>query len=137
MIEVFLGIGSSDLDYMNNLLKNDEEIGWYEVREFMEDMGMLEDIGSRISDNTLTNDLIYSIMKLKYDRLRNALIFKYNIYLEDMPETEFAPFINCLDSWYNNILDSDEIDMNNASNKNIKAIYKYLIKQGIIKGEDI
>jgi hypothetical protein len=74
MIEVFLGIGSSDLDYMNNLLENDEDIGWYEVREYMEDTGMLEDIGSRISNNTLTNHLIYSIMRLKYDRLRNALI---------------------------------------------------------------
>jgi hypothetical protein len=137
MIEVFLGIGSSDLDYMNNLLENDEDIGWYEVREYMEDTGMLEDIGSRISNNTLTNHLIYSIMRLKYDRLRDTLVSIHNIDIADIPETEFSPFINCLDSWYNNILDSDEIDMNSASDENIEAIYKYLIKQGIIEGEDI
>ena len=124
--------GSLDIDHLNGYLETAEKLGIDEqdIHFEIESLGyehkqVMEDIN--IYYYATISSIFYKYLRLVEEWLESDYPEAYEKIKEwlENERDNFSPFINCLDSWYNNILDEIDIDNTEESFKEyLKALSK-------------
>ncbi|SDG32110.1 hypothetical protein SAMN04244560_02145 [Thermoanaerobacter thermohydrosulfuricus] len=122
-LEYLFGWGYRDIEKLEELLEAAEKFNIYPDE-------ILEDIKEIENDPTDINSWIYSTMSLLFYKIMDEVekeIYDKNIIkkVEKIRE-EFSPYVNAMDSWFNNFL--DEIDLQKDKNEIIEEVIKAIEK---------
>lgn len=120
-LEYLFGWGYRDIEKLEELLEAAEKFNIYPDE-------ILEDIREIENDPTDINSWIYSTMSLLFYKIMDEVekeIYDKNIIkkVEKIRE-EFSPYVNAMDSWFNNFL--DEINLQNTKDVIIEEVINAL-----------
>jgi predicted ribosome quality control (RQC) complex YloA/Tae2 family protein len=120
-LEYLFGWGYRDIEKLEELLEAAEKFNIYPDE-------ILENIKEIENDPTDINSWIYSTMSLLFYKIMDEVekeIYDKNIIkkVEKIRE-EFSPYVNAMDSWFNNFL--DEINLQNTKDVIIEEVINAL-----------
>ncbi|UZQ81766.1 hypothetical protein [Thermoanaerobacter sp. RKWS2] len=120
-LEYLFGWGYRDIEKLEELLEAAEKFNIYPDE-------ILEDIREIENDPTDINSWIYSTMSLLFykimDKVEKATYDKNIIKKVEKIREEFSPYVNAMDSWFNNFL--DEINLQNTKDVIIEEVINAL-----------
>jgi len=125
-----------------DLLLNISEIGYLDlkelslwdnaIRKFEYDFSYIDEIESIGFDKIDTNTYFYVVIDRLFNLICQELEENINLSREEKKSLEnlkdnFNPFINCLDSWFNNVF--DELDLSLSKEEILNNAKKLLSKE--------
>lgn len=120
-LEYLFGWGYRDIEKLEELLEAAEKFNIYPDE-------ILEDIREIENDPTDINSWIYSTMSLLFykimDKVEKTTYDKNIIKKVEKIREEFSPYVNAMDSWFNNFL--DEINLQNTKDVIIEEVINAL-----------
>ena len=133
MLTDFLDCGWLDAQYFIKLLGQCEQynIEMSDIKSSIEDMGyQLSDIDINTYIFAAMDSLFHAVMQNVEEKAKDELkpenFERFEEFLNDLKDN-YSPFINCIDSWFNNCF--DEMTLNGDLDQDFKELLKAFINQ--------